>query len=66
MNPELSFAATGSFPTDLANSKAARKVSSLVRTVRTTSTSFITGTGLKKCSPHTRSGRPWPWPSRSR
>ena len=41
-----------------ANSKARVNVSSLVVTVFTTSTSFITGTGLKKCSPTIRSPRP--------
>jgi hypothetical protein len=33
------------------------KASSPVSSVRTTSTSFIAGTGLKKCRPSTRSGR---------
>src|SRR2546429_7687911 len=57
MNPELSFAATGSFPSDFANAKLRRKVSSDVVTVRTTSTRGIRGTGLKKCRPTKRSAR---------
>src|SRR6266496_346695 len=57
MKPELSFAATGSFPSDVANAKARRKVSSDVVTVRTTSTSGMSGTGLKKCRPTKRSPR---------
>src|SRR3954471_3271391 len=57
MKPELSRAAIGSLPSERANSKARSKVSSEVSRVRTTSTSFITGTGLKKWSPTTWSGR---------
>src|SRR6266487_4366211 len=57
MKPELSFAATGSLPRDWANAKARRNVSSDVVTVRTTSTSGISGTGLKKWSPTKRSPR---------
>src|SRR5881296_3421976 len=57
MNPELSFAVTGSLRSDLANAKARSKVSAEVVTVRTTSTSGIRGTGLKKCSPTKRSPR---------
>ena len=57
MNPELSFAATASLPSDLAKAKARRNASSDVVTVRTTSTSGISGTGLKKCSPTKRSAR---------
>ena len=57
MKPELSFAATGSLPSDLAKANARRNVSSDVVTVRTTSTSGISGTGLKKCSPTKRSPR---------
>jgi len=40
-----------------ASANTASAVSSLVRTVLTTSTSFITGAGLKKCIPATCSGR---------
>src|SRR2546430_450807 len=57
MKPELSFATTGSLPSDWANAKARRNVSAEVVTVRTTSTSGISGTGLKKCSPTKRSPR---------
>ncbi len=53
----MSLATTGSLPSDFAKSNAERKTSSLVAMVRTTSTSCITGTGLKKCRPTTRSGR---------
>ncbi len=47
----------GSLPSERANSKARSKVSSEVTMVRTTSTSFITGTGLKKWRPTNWSGR---------
>src|SRR2546425_83425 len=57
MKPEVSFAATGSLPSDWVNANARRKVSSDVVTVRTTSTSGIRGTGLKKWSPTNRSAR---------
>src|SRR4029077_16225621 len=57
MNPELSFATTGSLPSDLANENARRTVSSDVVTVRTTSTRGMSGTGLKKCNPTKRSAR---------
>jgi hypothetical protein len=57
MKPELSCVRTGSLPSDLANSKTAAAVSSDVEIVRTTSTSFMTGTGLKKWSPAKRSAR---------
>src|SRR5256885_11791123 len=57
MKPELSFAATGSLPSDRANANARWNVSAEVVTVRTTSTSGMSGTGLKKCSPTKRSPR---------
>src|SRR5213595_3483079 len=57
MKPELSFAATGSLPSDPANANARWNVSAEVVTVRTTSTSGISGTGLKKCKPTKRSPR---------
>src|SRR5882762_797898 len=57
MKPELSFATTGSLPSDWANAKARRSVPSDVVTVRTTSTRGISGTGLKKCNPTKRSPR---------
>src|SRR6058998_2397253 len=57
MKPELSLAATGSLPSEAANAKARLKVCSDVVMVRTTSTSAISGTGLKKCRPTKRSAR---------
>ena len=57
MKPELSRAATGSLPSRRTKAMARATVSGLVRTLRTTSTSGISGTGLKKCSPITRSAR---------
>src|SRR5438874_3060218 len=57
MKPELSLAATGSLPSEAANAKARLKVCSDVVMVRTTSTSGIRGTGLKKWSPTKRSAR---------
>ena len=57
MNPGLSGAVIGSLPSDCANAKTCRYVSSLVVRPRITSTSFISGTGLKKCRPANRSGR---------
>ena len=57
MNPELSCVRIGSFPRTRANAKTASAVASEVEIVRTTSTSFMTGTGLKKCSPANRSAR---------
>ena len=47
----------GSFPSDCAKANVCRYVSSLVVSPRITSTSFMSGTGLKKCSPPNRSGR---------
>ena len=44
-------------PSDFANSKAVLNAASVVRIVRTTSTSFISGTGLKKCRPTNCFGR---------
>src|SRR5882762_6014696 len=57
MKPELSFAATGSLRSEAANAKTRLNVCSDVVTVRTTSTSAISGTGLKKCRPTNRSAR---------
>src|SRR2546426_797989 len=57
MKPEVSLAATGSLPSEAANANARLKVCSDVVMVRTTSTSAISGTGLKKCSPTKRSAR---------
>ena len=47
----------GSLPSDPAKSNSAGTVSSAVVSARTTSTSFMMGTGLKKCRPPNRSGR---------
>ena len=57
MKPGRSGAVIGSLPSDCANVKTAWYVSSLVVSARMTSTSFMMGTGLKKCSPPNRSGR---------
>ena len=55
--PGKSRASAGSLPRSRASSTIAAAVSSEVWTARITSTSFSTGTGLKKCMPITRSGR---------
>ena len=57
MNAVESFACTGVLPTARAHSVTALTAASSVRIVRTTSTSFISGTGLKKCTPSTWPGR---------
>lgn len=57
MKPERSFVTTVYLPIDSARAHAVAKASSPVSIARTTSTSDITGTGEKKCSPMTRSGR---------
>ena len=56
--PGKSFAWAGTLPSSSARAVIAAAVSSEVWTARITSTSFSTGTGLKKCMPITRSGRP--------
>ena len=56
--PGKSFACAGTLPSSSASLVIAAAVSSEVWTARITSTSFSTGTGLKKCIPITRSGRP--------
>ena len=56
--PGKSFACAGTLPSSSASAVIAAAVSSEVCTARITSTSFSTGTGLKKCMPITRSGRP--------
>src|SRR5205823_4934692 len=55
--PGKSLATAGVLPSSCASSVIASAVSSEVSRPRTTSTSFSTGTGLKKCMPITRSGR---------
>src|SRR5713226_1864410 len=57
MNPVLSDVRTGTLPSFFAKSKAASYTAGEVAIVFTTSTSFISGTGLKKCSPINLSGR---------
>ena len=56
--PGKSFAWAGVLPSSSASSTIAARVSSDVSGALTTSTSAITGTGLKKCMPITLSGRP--------
>ena len=56
--PGKSFASAGTLPSSSASATITAAVSSEVCTARITSTSFSTGTGLKKCMPITRSGRP--------
>ena len=56
--PGKSRASAGVFPRSRASSTIAADVSSDVSSVRITSTSWSTGTGLKKCIPITLSGRP--------
>ncbi len=58
MKPALSFVGIASLPSESANRLPISNASSDVVTARTTSTSFITCGGLKKCSPRKRSGRP--------
>ena len=57
MKPGLSLAMTISFFSTAPSARAASSVSSLVSKPRTISISGMTGTGLKKCSPTTLSGR---------
>ena len=57
MKPGVSLHSTVAFFMALPHSTMAENVSSEVSGIRTTSSSFITGTGLKKCSPPNRSGR---------
>jgi len=56
-NPGASLTSTGVFSSLSESSRTDWKVSSEVARPRTTSTSFITGTGLKKCIPITCCGR---------
>src|SRR5690606_14731706 len=56
-NPARSAQTTGVLPTLLLTARAMATVSGAVRMVRTTSTSGITGAGLKKCIPTTFAGR---------
>ena len=56
MNPARSLTWTAVLPRSRASRASAALVSGEVSTVEMTSTSFITGAGLKKCSPATRAG----------
>src|SRR5438093_40049 len=56
-NPGDSLTSTGSLPSFTERAFAKAVVASFVSEPRITSTSFITGAGLKKCMPMTRSGR---------
>mmetsp|Transcript_20969 Transcript_20969/g.30408 ORF Transcript_20969/g.30408 Transcript_20969/m.30408 type:complete len:267 (+) Transcript_20969:447-1247(+) len=58
MNPGVSLHDTGVFPREAAHPLQASKTAGSVPSVRTTSTSLISCTGLKKCRPTTRSGLP--------
>src|SRR5208282_4313130 len=57
-NPGASFTSTGVFSSFTASSRTVSNVVCEVARPRITSTSFITGTGLKKCIPITLSARP--------
>jgi hypothetical protein len=57
MNPARSRHRTGCLPAATATAAAVSATSGKVLTVLTTSTSFITGAGLKKCRPTTSAGR---------
>ena len=57
-NPGASFTSTGVFSNLSARSRTVSYVVCEVARPRITSTSFITGTGLKKCIPMTLSARP--------
>ena len=63
MKPPRSGALIGSLPIAFTNPISASCVSWVVASARITSTSFINGTGLKKCRPATLSGRFVPAPS---
>src|SRR5436853_1078 len=56
MNPGVERACTATLPQQLANSKIDSATRASVCNPDTTSTSFITGTGLKKCMPTMRPG----------
>ena len=55
--PGESLTTIGCFPIRVTASRARARKSSPVRSCRTSSTSFMICTGLKKCMPSTRSGR---------
>src|SRR5579862_7504447 len=57
MKPGKSFTRNGVLSSDLASASAIAIVSGAVWRPGTTSTNFITGTGLKKCKPTNCAGR---------
>ena len=57
MNPARSLIVTSTLPSRAHSASTSATTSGAVTTVRTTSTSFMTGAGLKKCMPMTRLGR---------
>ena len=57
MNPARSPMVTSVLPSEASNASISATTSGSVTTLRITSTSFITGAGLKKCRPTTLSGR---------
>ena len=57
MKPALSPQTTGVLSSDSTSAETSARTSGWVTTVRTTSTSFWTGAGLKKWTPTTRPGR---------
>ena len=58
MKPALSPIVTSTLPSRAASASTSSTTDGSVTTVRTTSTSFMTGAGLKKCIPMTLLGRP--------
>ena len=58
MKPARSPMVTSTLPSRSASASTSSTTSGSVTTVRTTSTSFMTGAGLKKCMPMTLLGRP--------
>src|SRR6478735_6753498 len=56
MNPALSPHTTGFFPSRSTSAVTSSRTDGSVTTVRTISTRFCTGAGLKKCTPTTRPG----------
>ncbi len=57
MKPARSPMVTSVLPSEATKASMSVTTSGSVTTLRTTSTSFITGAGLKKCTPTTLSGR---------
>ena len=57
MKPALSPQTTGFLPSRPTSASTSASTAGSVTTVRTISTRFCTGAGLKKCTPTTRPGR---------